>query len=174
MLSAIYQYFPTKGSDIHCVVCNYKYRKDAPLSTLQKHLRVKHGFSIRSPLPPEELEKAIQEAKEPVFSRYMGPAGAIKNQIQHPTPANSDVIRRVEDFKIVEPRPKKRKCPASLEKAIVKWINTDKVPITSATSASFLNMFRKLDPTIVLPSSKRIQTLLSEAANDIGDSPQNL
>lgn len=73
MNSAIYQYYPLKGDQLTCVVCGYSYRKDAPLSTLQKHLRVKHQFSIRNPLSSDALDQAIQDAKEPIFSSYIAP-----------------------------------------------------------------------------------------------------
>lgn len=62
--SSIYQYFPDRGDFIFCIVCRYRYRKDCPLSTLRKHLRVKHSFSIKKPLSPTELQLAIDCANE--------------------------------------------------------------------------------------------------------------
>ncbi|KAJ9081987.1 hypothetical protein DSO57_1008944 [Entomophthora muscae] len=73
MVYSIYKYFPSSGDDIKCIVCQYAYRKDAPLSTLQKHLRVKHGFSVRNPLSPEELEKVIKKGRTPIFKTYLAP-----------------------------------------------------------------------------------------------------
>ncbi|KAJ9079158.1 hypothetical protein DSO57_1038401 [Entomophthora muscae] len=52
MPSKVYQYYPIKEDRLTCVVCSYPYALDAPLSTLKKHLLVKHGFSIRNPPAP--------------------------------------------------------------------------------------------------------------------------
>ncbi|KAJ9048862.1 hypothetical protein DSO57_1030397 [Entomophthora muscae] len=52
MPSKVYQYYPVKEERLSCIVCDYPYALDAPLSTLKKHLRVKHGFSIRNPPAP--------------------------------------------------------------------------------------------------------------------------
>ncbi|KAJ9059475.1 hypothetical protein DSO57_1002052 [Entomophthora muscae] len=62
MYSSIYKYFLNSGDHIECFMCQYNYRNDAPLSTLQKHLRVKHGYSIRCPPPKDVYERAIYRA----------------------------------------------------------------------------------------------------------------
>ncbi|KAJ9068479.1 hypothetical protein DSO57_1028209 [Entomophthora muscae] len=49
MPSSIYKYYPRKDGRLACIVCDYPYDMDAPLSTLKKHLRAKHNFSIRRP-----------------------------------------------------------------------------------------------------------------------------
>ncbi|KAI0243811.1 hypothetical protein L0F63_007398, partial [Massospora cicadina] len=49
MPSKIYKYYPIKEGRLTCIVCDYPYALDAPLSTLKKHIRVKHDFSIRNP-----------------------------------------------------------------------------------------------------------------------------
>ncbi|KAJ9059453.1 hypothetical protein DSO57_1002030 [Entomophthora muscae] len=60
--SQIYQYYPESKEGIRCIICRYKYKRDAPMSTLQKHLRVKHSFSVRHPLSQEELDLAVTQA----------------------------------------------------------------------------------------------------------------
>lgn len=52
MPSKVYLYYAVKEGHLACIVCDYPYAMDAPLSTLKKHLRVKHSFSIRHPPPP--------------------------------------------------------------------------------------------------------------------------
>ncbi|KAJ9057223.1 hypothetical protein DSO57_1024753 [Entomophthora muscae] len=59
MPSKVYQYYPIKEDRLTCVVCSYPYALDAPLSTLKKHLLVKHGFSIRNPPSPQQLDNFV-------------------------------------------------------------------------------------------------------------------
>ncbi|KAJ9078054.1 hypothetical protein DSO57_1010869 [Entomophthora muscae] len=42
-------------------VCRYRYKRDTPMSTLQKHLRAKHCFSVRRPLSQEALVLAMND-----------------------------------------------------------------------------------------------------------------
>ncbi|KAJ9057222.1 hypothetical protein DSO57_1024752 [Entomophthora muscae] len=59
MPSKVYQYYPVKEDRLSCAVCSYPYALDAPLSTLKKHLRVKHGFSIRNPPATQQLDNFV-------------------------------------------------------------------------------------------------------------------
>ncbi|KAJ9081995.1 hypothetical protein DSO57_1008952 [Entomophthora muscae] len=63
MHSSIYRYYILREDYIECFMCQYSYHTSAPLSTLQKHMRVKHGYSIRCPPPRDVFEKAIHRAK---------------------------------------------------------------------------------------------------------------
>ncbi|KAJ9068488.1 hypothetical protein DSO57_1027548 [Entomophthora muscae] len=58
MPSKIYKYYPVKEGRLACIVCDYPYALDAPLSTLKKHIRVKHNFSIRKPPTSQQLIKS--------------------------------------------------------------------------------------------------------------------
>ncbi|KAJ9059452.1 hypothetical protein DSO57_1002029 [Entomophthora muscae] len=60
--SKIYQYFPSSSEGISCIVCRYRYKRDTPMSTLQKHLQAKHCFSVRRPLSQEALVLAMNDA----------------------------------------------------------------------------------------------------------------
>ncbi|KAI0223723.1 hypothetical protein L0F63_002845, partial [Massospora cicadina] len=55
MPSKVYKYYPIKEGRLSCIVCNYPYALDAPLSTLKKHIRVKHNFSVRKPPTSHQL-----------------------------------------------------------------------------------------------------------------------
>lgn len=137
-MSAIYQYFPAKEDHIHCVVCKYAYRKDAPLSTLQKHLRVKHRFSIRRPLSPTQLDVAIGEARVPVFSSYRAPSMGFRLQ---------NLLNHGEE---------------STEATLSNWIIKEKIPLALVTTDAFYAMLRQLNPRIVLPTPYRLRQLVTK------------
>lgn len=71
MISAIYKYYISSGDALDCFMCQHSYAATAPLSTLKKHLRVKHGYSIRRPPPPEVYERAIRRANLVKFYKYI-------------------------------------------------------------------------------------------------------
>ncbi|KAJ9059455.1 hypothetical protein DSO57_1002032 [Entomophthora muscae] len=158
MNSSIYKYYPTAGDGIQCIVCRYAYRKDAPLSTLQKHLRVKHGFSIRCPPTAEELEKAINKAKVPVFALYTGPS----------EPKKSESMRRVNIADMLNAKEKPTRVNSSrAENAIVNWILKEKIPLSIATSDAFYDMLRQINPNATLPPQARLRQLVTEEINAI-------
>ncbi|KAJ9067670.1 hypothetical protein DSO57_1036778 [Entomophthora muscae] len=70
---SIRRYYTEKGDKLECIVCRYQYRKSAPVTTFQKHLRVKHKFSMRYPIKDEELNRIIQKAQVPIFIPYHSP-----------------------------------------------------------------------------------------------------
>ncbi|KAJ9056484.1 hypothetical protein DSO57_1032612 [Entomophthora muscae] len=69
MPSKVYQYYPVKEERLSCIVCDYPYALDAPLSTLKKHLRVKHGFSIRNPPSSQLLDNFVYFIPEHTHTR---------------------------------------------------------------------------------------------------------
>lgn len=69
MPSNVYLYYPVKKDLLSCIICGYPYALDAPLSTLKKHLRVKHGVSIRNPPTQEQAEGAKQLFPEHTHTR---------------------------------------------------------------------------------------------------------
>ncbi|KAJ9059472.1 hypothetical protein DSO57_1002049 [Entomophthora muscae] len=160
MNSSIYKYYPTVGDKIQCMVCQYSYRKDAPLSTLQKHLRVKHQFSIRCPLQPEEMEKAIEESKLPVF-RYLGP----KPSKPKPAPIEQPkkhAIKRMAIEELINPNETgyvNHRIHA--ENAIAEWIQGENIPFSIATANSFYSMLRQINPDAILPSPQRLHQLIT-------------
>ncbi|KAJ9081994.1 hypothetical protein DSO57_1008951 [Entomophthora muscae] len=151
MNSSIYKYFPLKGEQIHCIVCQYKYHKDAPLSTLQKHLRVKHRFSIRRPLSTTQLGVAIIEAKAPIFSSYLGP----------------EPFNQVKGFSLINLLNPNCGEKESTEVVISKWIIKEKIPLSLVTTDSFFSMLRQLSPNIVLPTPYRLRQLVSKETTSI-------
>ncbi|KAJ9059479.1 hypothetical protein DSO57_1002056 [Entomophthora muscae] len=71
MHSSIYKYYLNSGDHIECFMCQYSYRSTAPISTLQKHLRAKHGYSIKCPPPKNVYESAIFKAKIVYSYKYI-------------------------------------------------------------------------------------------------------
>ncbi|KAJ9081997.1 hypothetical protein DSO57_1008954 [Entomophthora muscae] len=84
MYSSIYKYYLNSGDHIECFMCQYSYRINAPLSTLQKHLRVKHGYSIRSPPTHDVYSRAIQRAKLTNLYKVMNRYKSFTRQVPLP------------------------------------------------------------------------------------------
>ncbi|KAJ9076307.1 hypothetical protein DSO57_1027554 [Entomophthora muscae] len=120
MPSSIYKYYPRKDGRLACIVCDYPYDMDAPLSTLKKHLRAKHNFSIRRPLTKQQLERAREEA-----SRYLPLS---------PSPP----VRRVNIQFLLNPP------TATLEERIAKWALQEEIPIDKVAQDSFISLFHPL------------------------------
>lgn len=69
MPSKVYLYYPVKEELLSCVACAHPYALDAPLSTLKKHLRVKHGLSIRHPPASRGMDIVSMLNPEPTASQ---------------------------------------------------------------------------------------------------------
>ncbi|KAJ9081992.1 hypothetical protein DSO57_1008949 [Entomophthora muscae] len=158
MSNLIYTYFPSSGDDIKCIICQYAYRKDAPLPTLQKHLRVKHGFSVRNPLSPEELEKAIKKARIPIFTPYLAPP-EYKPVAQKP---KSESPKRVNIGNPLNTKEHTGEASSrAIELSIVNWVIKEKIPLAVASTESFYSMLRQINPNVSLPTHKRLHQLVS-------------
>lgn len=117
MPSSIYKYYPTREGQLACIVCDYPYALGAPLSTLKKHLRVKHNFSIRRPLTRHQLERARAEA-------------AVYSPNVHPT-------RCLDIPSLLNPA-------TTLEERIASWALHEEIPIDKLAKDSFVAMFQPL------------------------------
>ncbi|KAJ9083369.1 hypothetical protein DSO57_1035370 [Entomophthora muscae] len=141
MNSAIYKYFPKVGERLHCLVCDYDYAIHAPLSTLQKHLRIKHNFSIRHPLSQEQLQKAIHDARKVRRSANPEPKPQALSYLLNPSP---------------EPE------QDAAENALVDWLLSERIPISAVTKPSFQNLISHFNCNTPLPSATRIRQLVNQ------------
>lgn len=140
MNSAIYKYFPRAGERLRCLVCDYDYAIHAPLSTLQKHLRIKHNFSIRHPLSHDQLQKAIHDAR--------------KHRCAQPKPMPPALSY------LLNPSPEPEQDAA--ETALVDWLLGERIPVAAVTKPSFQAFLNHYSRTTPLPSPARIRHLVNQ------------
>lgn len=124
MPSSIYKYYPTKEGRLSCAVCGYTYNLDAPLSTLQKHLRVKHNFSVRNPPANPPVNLAPEKAKE-LAVRF------------HPLMQEPAAPAKPEEL-------------TAAEESIASWAFQEKIPAAALESMHFARIFGASPPRIHL------------------------
>ncbi|KAJ9072704.1 hypothetical protein DSO57_1024528 [Entomophthora muscae] len=151
MPSSIYKYYPTKEGRLTCVVCSYTYNLEAPLSTLQKHLRVKHNFSVRNPpsYPPASL---IPEKAKELSVRF------------HP----------LMQEQLVPSRPVVKEAPANephgltpAEESLVKWAFQEKIPSAALESMHFQRIFLDSTPPRIQPILKMLTKMRDNSSLEV-------